>query len=213
MKVADFGLARVGVGEDVVNLTQVGITMGTPLYMSPEQVEGRPLDPRSDIYSLRRHLLSHARRPSAVPRRHGAERRGAARLQAAERLENLRPDLPARLCRIVHKMLAKEPDERFQSPRDLLKELRALKIDGVDLQWPAEMDELNAVETVALGNSRWAATQRLQTLMDESTARLNSRRGSPTSLEEFWPPWFSGLESPGACATASCSTSPFPVRN
>jgi eukaryotic-like serine/threonine-protein kinase len=176
VKVADFGLARVGVGEDVVKLTQVGITMGTPLYMSPEQVEGRPLDPRSDIYSLGVtcfHML--AGRPPF---------RGDTALSVAlqhvrkqpERLENLRPDLPAAVCRIVHKMLAKDSGERFQSPRELLKELRALQIEGVDLQWPAEMDEFNSVETAALGNSRWAATQRLQTLMDESTARLNSRR-------------------------------------
>jgi serine/threonine protein kinase len=176
VKVADFGLARVGVGEDVVKLTQVGITMGTPLYMSPEQVEGRPLDPRSDIYSLGVtcfHML--AGRPPF---------RGDTALSVAlqhvrkqpERLENLRPDLPAAVCRIVHKMLAKDSAERFQSPRELLKELRALQIEGVDLQWPAEMDEFNSVETAALGNSRWAATQRLQTLMDESTARLNSRR-------------------------------------
>ena len=51
VKVADFGLARVQ-GDGGVNLTQIGVTMGTPLYMSPEQIEGRPLDCRSDIYSL-----------------------------------------------------------------------------------------------------------------------------------------------------------------
>jgi serine/threonine protein kinase len=51
VKVADFGLARVQ-GDGGANLTQVGITMGTPLYMSPEQIEGRELDSRSDIYSL-----------------------------------------------------------------------------------------------------------------------------------------------------------------
>jgi len=52
VKVADFGLARVERDGEGLNLTQVGITMGTPLYMSPEQVEGRPVDPRSDIYSF-----------------------------------------------------------------------------------------------------------------------------------------------------------------
>ena len=52
VKVADFGLARITGNGDSMNLTQTGMTMGTPLYMSPEQVEGRALDPRSDIYSL-----------------------------------------------------------------------------------------------------------------------------------------------------------------
>src|SRR6185503_1382159 len=51
VKVTDFGLARVQ-GDGRANLTQIGVTMGTPLYMSPEQIEGRELDSRSDIYSL-----------------------------------------------------------------------------------------------------------------------------------------------------------------
>ncbi len=50
VKVADFGLARLSTGD--TRLTQEGFTLGTPLYMSPEQVEGRPLDTRSDIYSF-----------------------------------------------------------------------------------------------------------------------------------------------------------------
>ena len=52
VKVADFGLARLTREGAANDLTQVGITLGTPLYMSPEQVEGKPLDPRSDIYSF-----------------------------------------------------------------------------------------------------------------------------------------------------------------
>src|SRR5207245_5049423 len=51
VKVADFGLSlAVAAGQPALNLTQSGVTMGTPLYMSPEQVEGKPLDPRTDIY-------------------------------------------------------------------------------------------------------------------------------------------------------------------
>src|SRR5262245_42198704 len=53
VKVADFGLSRVlSENQPANNLTQTGTTMGTPLYMSPEQVEGKPLDHRTDIYSL-----------------------------------------------------------------------------------------------------------------------------------------------------------------
>ena len=51
VKVADFGLCRDQEGEDV-HITQSGVTMGTPLYMSPEQAQGHPVDHRSDLYSL-----------------------------------------------------------------------------------------------------------------------------------------------------------------
>src|SRR5204863_123047 len=52
VKVADFGLSRVlADGQQPLHLTQSGVTMGTPLYMSPEQVEGHTVDPRTDIYS------------------------------------------------------------------------------------------------------------------------------------------------------------------
>ena len=82
VKVADFGLARVA-GDGGVNLTQIGVTMGTPLYMSPEQIEGRELDSRSDIYSLgctAYHMLAGQ---AAVHRRYAAVGRRATSQPAA----------------------------------------------------------------------------------------------------------------------------------
>ena len=61
VKVADFGLAQLTLEGERVNLTQEGVTMGTPLYMSPEQVSASQIDARSDLYSLgvtAYHLLS-----------------------------------------------------------------------------------------------------------------------------------------------------------
>jgi tRNA A-37 threonylcarbamoyl transferase component Bud32 len=129
-KVADFGLARIGAPGVAPDLTQVGVTMGTPLYMSPEQVEGRPLDPRSDIYSFG--VTCYQMLSGVVPFR------GDTVLSVAvqhlhsqpEPLEKLRPDLPAGLCRIVHRMLAKDPDERYATARELLVDLRGLQPAG-----------------------------------------------------------------------------------
>lgn len=129
VKVADFGLARQSfdaAGESLA-LTQIGMTLGTPLYMSPEQAEGRKLDPRSDIYSLGvtcYHLLT------GTPPFEG----DTALAVAVKHLKNepvplsrLRPDLPEKLCKIVHKMLAKKPDERYASGAELLLALVALQ--------------------------------------------------------------------------------------
>ena len=128
VKVADFGLSRFfGGDQPSLHLTQSGIAMGTPLYMSPEQVEGKTLDPRTDIYSLGvtcYHML--AGQPPF---------RGETSFQIALQhvqnepppLRNVRPDLPGELCTIVHKMLAKDPAQRYPTCRELLKDLTRLR--------------------------------------------------------------------------------------
>ncbi len=165
VKVADFGLARVGPEGQGLDLTQIGVTMGTPLYMSPEQVEGKPVDPRSDIYSLGvtcYHML--AGRPPfegdtalSIALQHLK--------QEPKRLEDLRRDLPPGLCRIVHTMLAKAPADRFQNATELLKELRALRIEGDEVEWASGLDEWSDAELAALASARSEATQQLAAVM------------------------------------------------
>ncbi|NIL98150.1 MAG: protein kinase, partial [Planctomycetales bacterium] len=161
VKVADFGLARITQGREQLQLTQVGLTMGSPLYMSPEQVEGKPLDPRSDIYSFGVTCYQMlAGRPPFT---------GDTTLSVAvqhlqntpEPLENLRADLPPGLCRIVHKMLCKSPSSRYADGAEILRDLRALDIAGVRGDWPEELDQFHTSEMVALHNARSAATQQL----------------------------------------------------
>jgi serine/threonine-protein kinase len=174
VKVADFGLAR-RTQEEALNLTQIGQTMGTPLYMSPEQAEGKQLDPRSDIYSLGvtcYHMLTGS-----------PPFRGETALSVAmqhlnaqpERLENRRPDLPPLLCRVVHRMLAKDPASRYASGRDLLRDLRALR---ADLNGDAQLDEIDdgfdAADTPLSGRSR--ATDRLDALTKTAMLRRTRRR-------------------------------------
>lgn len=126
VKVADFGLARVTAPGAAPELTQVGMTMGTPLYMSPEQVEGRPLDPRSDIYSFG---VTCYQMLAGAPPFHSETALGVAvqHLKSQpEPLDQLRPDLPPDLCRMVHRMLAKRPEDRYASARELLVDLRTV---------------------------------------------------------------------------------------
>ena len=127
-KVADFGLARCLEGEQpALHLTASGVTMGTPLYMSPEQVEGKPVDPRTDIYSFGvtcYHMLA------GQPPFRGSTAFEVAlqhvRAEAAP-LGSVRPDLPPELCAIVHKMMAKDPAQRHQTGRELLKDLARVR--------------------------------------------------------------------------------------
>ncbi len=113
VKVADFGLARAK-GQET-NLTEVGVTLGTPLYMSPEQIQGSSVDSRSDLYSLgvtAFHMLA------GRPPFEGETALALALLHTQNEppaLESFRPDLPPTLCKIIHRLLKKNPDDRFSS--------------------------------------------------------------------------------------------------
>lgn len=128
VKIADFGLSRCLAGDrPALNLTQSGVTMGTPLYMSPEQVEGKAVDCRTDIYSLGvtcYHMLAgHPPYQGASPFEVALQHvRGEPKP-----LADIRPDLPVALGAIVHKMMAKDPAARYQTGRDLLKDIARLR--------------------------------------------------------------------------------------
>jgi serine/threonine-protein kinase len=120
VKIVDFGIAKIqsAAGKDVAgqDLTSTGEVLGTPLYMSPEQAQGKDLDGRSDIYSLGC-VMYHALtgRPPFV----GETALDTMRLQitaVATPIEIVRPDLyfPERLQQILTKALAKDPRMRYQ---------------------------------------------------------------------------------------------------
>jgi serine/threonine-protein kinase len=128
VKVADFGLSRCFTDEGkALNLTQTGVTMGTPLYMSPEQFEGRPVDHRSDIYSFGAtcyfmfagHPPFRGQTPYEVAYQHVHKE--------PESLADVRPDLPAELGAIVHKMMAKQPEARYQTGREVTRDVARLR--------------------------------------------------------------------------------------
>ncbi|MFT3764755.1 MAG: serine/threonine-protein kinase [Minicystis sp.] len=128
-KVLDFGIARRiagvearGPGADLATLTQEGGVVGTPAYMSPEQIQARPLDGRSDQFSFG--ALAHellAERPlwprDPMP----------AMFQiisaAAPSIRDARPDIPAALAAVVARTLAKDPGQRFASMDDVVAAL------------------------------------------------------------------------------------------
>jgi len=174
VKVADFGLARVSEGSEKQKLTQIGITMGSPLYMSPEQAEGRPLDTRSDIYSFGATCFEML---SGRPPFEGETALSVAVQHVKSpppRLETLRPDLPIDLCRIVHQMLAKNPAERQANGAALLRGLRSLNQEQPDTTRPPiqtaatqSLDNANTAEAIALAKARQAATQHLALVMQQ----------------------------------------------
>jgi len=116
VKVLDFGLAKTQTDE---TLTAVDAVMGTPAYMAPEQREGRPCDGRADIYALGIVIYEMA---------------AGKRPQSGEQFDAL----PEKLAHIVKRCLAQDPEERWQSARDVKAEL-----EWAAEEKPAEMPALS----------------------------------------------------------------------
>ncbi|MEZ6128544.1 MAG: protein kinase [Planctomycetaceae bacterium] len=126
VKVADFGLAQLHDNSEGGGITREGMTLGTPLYMSPEQVSGKELDPRSDLYSfgVTCYQLLCGRTPFV----------GTSAMAIAVQhlntvpppLKQQNPKLPDVLCRMVHRMMAKRPAKRYQSAADVSADLKKM---------------------------------------------------------------------------------------
>jgi eukaryotic-like serine/threonine-protein kinase len=126
VKVADFGLCRDQESGNA-HVTQSGITMGTPLYISPEQAQGHAIDHRSDLYSMGvsfYHMLAgvppfRADTALALALKHVRE--------APRSMLVYRPDLPVEIDRLVLKLMEKNPDDRYQSAALMLADLAKIR--------------------------------------------------------------------------------------
>jgi serine/threonine-protein kinase len=102
------------------------MVMGTPAYMSPEQLSARPLDHRADIFSLGVVLYEMATGKHPFVGNSSAELISSVLRDTPPSLTGIRSDLPTGLVLIVQRCLQKDPSQRFQSARDVVKELQAL---------------------------------------------------------------------------------------
>ncbi|HEX6975506.1 MAG TPA: protein kinase [Vicinamibacterales bacterium] len=136
VKVLDFGLAKLREAEldadaetrmPSGDLTGEGRIMGTVAYMSPEQAEGKPVDSRSDIFSLgvMLHEMSTGQRPFTGDT--NVSVLSSILKDTPSSITDINPRLPIGLAKIVRRALAKEPTRRFQTALDLRNELEELK--------------------------------------------------------------------------------------
>jgi len=140
IKVLDFGLARVA--KERAALTQLGAIVGTPEYMAPEQIQGKNLDERCDLFSLGCVLyrMSTGKMPFS-----GTDMISTLMAVATEQPpppRKLDPSLPAPLSKLILRMLAKEPEDRYQTPAELLDALRPVSTTG-----PADRSALAELES------------------------------------------------------------------
>ena len=145
--VLDFGIGKAvtaatddNIRSSGARITQSGMTLGTPTYVSPEQAAGDPtLDHRADIYSLgvlayemiTGHPPFHGRTPQQVLMAHAE--------QQPVPVEDKRADVPAPLARIVMKCLEKNPADRPQSAAEIVRTLRGTPAAGMAIVSPARI--------------------------------------------------------------------------
>jgi Tol biopolymer transport system component/predicted Ser/Thr protein kinase len=135
VKILDFGLAKLTetVSQDasglptVIGATEPGTVMGTAGYMSPEQASGQPVDFRSDQFTLGAILYEMATGRRAFQRKTGAETLVAIIREEPESLGQLAPKAPAPIRWIVERLLAKDPEERYASTKDLARDLKSVR--------------------------------------------------------------------------------------
>jgi len=137
VKILDFGLAKLTQpqlpsgeltqGPTVSGATQPGIVLGTVGYMSPEQASGHPLDFRSDQFSFGAVLYEMATGRRAFQRDTPVQTLSAIIQDEPEPITNLNPSLPAPFLWVVETCLAKDPEDRYASTRDLARELQRLR--------------------------------------------------------------------------------------
>jgi eukaryotic-like serine/threonine-protein kinase len=131
LKILDFGLAKhvptAGGGDVTRSMTvDTGTVSGTVPYMSPEQLRGLPVDPRSDIYATGAVLHEMATGRRAFPQTQGAELMGAILYESPAPARSVNKYVSPGLESIISKALAKDPSQRYQSERELRVALEGL---------------------------------------------------------------------------------------
>ena len=144
VKVLDLGLARLqqrsADGAVAAGLTQSGAVMGTPDYMAPEQaLDSHQVDIRADVYSLGCTLYYLLTGKPPFPGGEMTEKLIKHQLQEPVPVEQLRPDVPSGVAAIVRKLMAKKPEDRYQTPAEVAEALASPDPEaatGCDAQHP-----------------------------------------------------------------------------
>jgi len=174
VKILDFGLAHAADG-DSRRLTQVGQIIGTAAFMAPEQARGEKIDGRADLFSLG--CLLYRLCTGRLPwyRGDATETLVAVALDQPIPIQELNPDLPAKLAKLVMKLIAKKPDDRPASAKVVAEALQAIEREQLGTLSKAALPVATAVPAPAAG--AWHdPTQATRMLVRPAVFQPRSRR-------------------------------------
>ena len=127
IKITDFGIAHIE-DENAPQLTQAGEILGTPYYMSPEQLQGRDIDGRSDLFSLGVMLYELAAKKRPFTGKNLPSIFTAITQKVPAPPHEIDADLPAQLSDVILKSLEKNPDDRYATGRQFAEALKAIDL-------------------------------------------------------------------------------------
>jgi eukaryotic-like serine/threonine-protein kinase len=193
VKVLDFGLAKLTEKEEVAPAasqtptraqvkTTPGTVMGTVAYMSPEQARGKEVDARTDIFSLGAVLYEMLTGRMAFAGETTADVLGALLHKEPLPLKEIAPDTPTELQHIVSKALRKEADERYQTMKSLLADLRTLKNE---MEFAAKLERSAAPERNEATSAAQGPAPVVTANAEVAGASTQAAAVRPTSSAEF----------------------------
>jgi serine/threonine-protein kinase len=193
VKVTDFGIARAFGGGD--ELTQTGSVMGTATYFSPEQAQGKNVDPRSDLYSLGVVLFEIVTgqppfvgdSPVAIAYKHVQE--------APPRPTSLNPAIPKPLESVIARLLAKNPAQRYPSAEEVRSDLRRFRQGEPLMSASGAAASSAAPAAAATGAPAMAPTGQQRAVIDTTRAipAAQAAQYEPAEEEYYEPPRRNGV--------------------
>ena len=182
---SDFGIAKL---QGMRGLTKSGTTIGTPEYMSPEQAEGKEIDPRADVYSLGCVLYEAlSGRPPFI----GATPVSVLYQQVHSRpayLRGLNADVPRELSRLLDQALAKRPEERFGTAERFAEALLPFAEGALPpISFTRETRDTGRAAGIRAshGGAGAARRQRRRTRCRRASAKRVSTPSSPTAASSL----------------------------
>jgi serine/threonine-protein kinase len=215
VKVVDFGVAKlITAGGEQQKLTQMGEVCGSPVYMSPEQVQGLDLDNRSDIYSMGVVIYETLTGRLPILGKTMVETMSKHITEMPPRFGEIRPDLyiPERLEAVVFKAMAKDPAERHQTMAELTRDLdtaipRAGKSQIMRTDFPTMPDLSPKTEGGQSLMSRltmmhWVVIISTSVLVIVGLVLATAFNSSRPAVQTSVPGGLNGLNRPGVPSTA-----------
>jgi serine/threonine protein kinase len=202
-KILDFGISKLIAApatkaDDLTRIapepfpekTLPGIILGTVGYMSPEQIQGKAIDHRSDIFAFGCILYESAAGKKAFAGDSAFDTLHRILYEPAPSFEELDGDVPVELQRIIRKCLAKEPEQRYQSIQDAARDLRELM---EQCQQPAHA----TLQIAADGNNR-PSNKQITTTTTTITTITDKQENNYDRIRQHQPDISSALSEPGS---------------